>query len=121
MELEKYDWKYLRSEPCVELQCDVVERYPRYEYSGYTKQVSWIDQSEFQVRKVEFYDRRGDLLKTLLLEDYRRYKDRYWRAHRLHMVNHKTKKETELTYGEYRFGLGLKDRDFKKSVLRRSR
>jgi outer membrane lipoprotein-sorting protein len=119
LELNKFTYKYLRSEPCGEFTCDVVERTPRYEHSGYTKQVSWVDQSIFQVRRVEFYDRRGDLLKVLTLGDYRQYQDRYWRAHKLSMVNMQTKKETDLVYSDYTFGTGLDEGDFNKSALRR--
>jgi outer membrane lipoprotein-sorting protein len=121
LELNKYDYKYLRSEACGDLTCDVIERYPRYEHSGYTKQISWIDQEVFQVRKVEFYDRRGDLLKTLLLEDYRHYAEKYWRSHTFSMVNHQTGKSTDLLYGDYEFGEGLQDNDFVKGVLLRLR
>ena len=120
-ELNKFKYKYLRSEPCGDLVCDVVERDPQYEKSGYSKQVGWIDQSTYQVRKVEFYDRRGDLLKTLTLDDYRQYLDSYWRAHTLKMINHKTNKETDLVYGEYQFKVGLGDGDFVKGRLTRLR
>ena len=121
LELEKYDYRYLRSEACGDLVCDVVELIPRYEHSGYTKQLSWVDQQVFQVRKVEFYDRRGDLLKTLQMEDYELYADKYWRAGRLSMVNHQTRKKTDLIFSGYRFGLGLKDSDFVRGALRRIR
>ena len=121
LELEKYAYRYLRTEPCGAMTCDVVERTPRYEHSGYTKQVSWVDQDVYQVRQVEFYDRRGDLLKTLTLEDYRLYADQYWRAQRLAMVNHQTGKETDLVYADYAFGLGLEASDFVRGALRRAR
>jgi hypothetical protein len=121
LELNKFDYEYLRSEACGELECDVVERQPRYEHSGYTRQLAWIDTDVYQLRKVEFYDRRGDLLKTLELEDYRQYEDAYWRAHVLRMVNHQTGKSTDLIYSDYRFGLGLGARDFEKGVLTRIR
>lgn len=121
LELNKFDYQYLRSEPCGDLQCDVVERYPRYEHSGYTRQVSWVDDQVFQVRKVEYYDRRGGLLKTLTFEDYREYDGGVWRAHKLAMVNHLTGKSTDLVYSEYEFGLGLAEQDFVKGVLPRLR
>ena len=121
LELEKYDYKYLRSEACSDLVCDVIERTPRYEHSGYTAQIAWVDQEAFQVRKVEFYDRRGDLLKTLVLDDYRLYAGTYWRAHRFSMVNHQTRKETDLVYAEYRFGIGVKESDFVRGALQRVR
>lgn len=121
LELKKYEYKYLRSEEFSGLPCDVVERYPRYEHSGYTRQVSWIDRKVYQVRKVEFYDRKGELLKTLLLEDYKPYASGYWRAHKLSMANHQTGKSTDLLYGEYSFKNGLSENDFSKSMLRRIR
>ncbi len=121
LELNKFEYRYLRTEACGELTCDVVERTPRYEHSGYTRQVAWVDTGIDQLRKVEFYDRRGDLLKTLDLDDYRQYEGAYWRAHLLRMVNHKTGKSTDLIYGDYRFGLDLGDRDFEKGVLSRVR
>ena len=121
LELNKYRYKFLRTEAFNGMLCDVVERYPRYEHSGYTKQISWIDQKVYQVRKVEFHDRRGDLLKTLTLEDYRDYGANYWRAHKLTMVNHQTGKSTDLLYSAYVFKRGLSNRDFSKGVLRRIR
>jgi outer membrane lipoprotein-sorting protein len=121
LELNKYEYKYLRRETCGDFTCDVIERYPRYQHSGYTRQVSWVDQEVFQIRKVEFYDRRGDLLKTLTLEDYRVYDGKYWRAHTMAMVNHQTGKSTDLVYDDYTFSVGLNDNDFVKGVLRRIR
>ena len=121
LELNKFDYRYLRSEACDDLTCDVMERLPRYEHSGYTRQVAWIDQEVFQVRKVEFYDRRGDLLKTLVLDDYRAYEGSYWRAHRLAMTNHQTGKSTDMIYSDYDFKTGMSDNDFVKGVLARIR
>ena len=73
-----------------------------------------------QVRRVEFYDRRGDLLKTLVLTDYRDY-DGVWRSHHFAMQNHQTGKSTQLIYGDYAFGVGLTDADFGKGRLSRLR
>ena len=120
LELNKYDYNWLREEELEGMVSDVLERTPRYENSGYTRQVTWVDQTVFQIRKVDFYDRRGDLLKTLILKDYRNY-DGVWRPHRMEMVNHKTGKSTDLIYAEYRFGVGLGDNDFVKGRLARLR
>ena len=120
LELNKYDYTWLREEEYGGFSTDVIERRPRYENSGYSRQVSWVDRDVYQVRKVEFYNRRGDLLKTLTLADYRNY-DGVWRSQRMEMVNHQTGKSTDLLYGEYRFGVGLKDSDFVKGRLTRLR
>ena len=121
LELNKYSYKYIGEEPCGELVCDVIERTPLYKNSGYTRQVARIDQGVFQIRRVDFYDRRGALLKTLLLEDYREYDGGIWRAHTLAMKNHLTGKSTDLIYSDYAFKTGLKDNDFQKGALRRVR
>jgi hypothetical protein len=120
IELNKFDYSYVGEETCGDLTCDVLERTPKYENSGYTKQVSWVDQADFQIRKVEFYDRRGDLLKVLELKDYRNY-DGVWRPHLMSMTNVQTNKQTDLVYGEYSFGLGLDENDFVKGRLSRLR
>ena len=120
-ELNKYKYKFLANESCGSIECYKIERYPQYQYSGYTRQIVWIDKDVFQIRKIEFYERRGDLLKTLLIEDYRKYLDNIWRAHRFTMENHQTGKSTVLLYSDYTFKTGLKDKSFSKSALSRLR
>ncbi len=120
-EVAKYTYRYLRDEPCGDLTCFVVERYPVYKHSGYTRQITWIDQAEYRVQKVEFYDRKASLLKTLRLTDYHQYLDKYWRASTLEMENHQTGKSTQLVFSDYRFRTGLKDRDFTPAKLKRVR
>lgn len=121
IELNKFEYTFMHVEDCKNLQCDVVERHPRYENSGYTKQVAWIDQTDYQLRKVEFYDRRGDLLKVLELNDYRQYDNNVWRAHELSMSNVQTKKQTDLVYSDFNFDVDLGDDDFVKGRLSRLR
>ena len=121
LELNKYEYRYLKEEACGDMTCDVVERKPRYEHSGYSRQVAWIDQKDYQVRKVDFYDRRGDLLKTLELKNWKHYDGKYWRAHLFAMRNHQTGKSTDLVFGEFKFQSGLGERDFVKSNLTRLR
>ena len=120
-EVAKYTHRYLRDEPCGELQCFVVERVPVYKDSGYTRQFTWIDHDEYRFWKVDFYDRKNDLLKTLTFSDYRQYLDQYWRALILDMHNHQTGKSTRLSYTDLRFRVGLTEADFTRNALRRSR
>jgi hypothetical protein len=121
LELNKFSYQYLGTEPCGDLTCDVLERTPRYENSGYSRQVAKIDQQVFQIRQVDFYDRRNGLLKTLTMEDYRDYGNGLWRAQLLRMVNHQTGKSTDLVYGEYTFASGQDNQDFVKGRLSRLR
>ena len=99
----------------------VVEYYPEYENSGYTRQVVWIDSELWKVVRTEYYDRKDALLKTLTIEGYRQHLDRYWRADTMRMVNHQTGKSTDIQWSDYRFGTGLRDRDFDRTALKRAR
>ncbi|OVE81540.1 outer membrane lipoprotein-sorting protein [bacterium M21] len=121
-ELEKYTYKWLRDEAWAGSACHVIEKYPiDQRYSGYKRQVVWVDTKEFRLQKAVFYDRKGALLKTLMANDYRKYQDRFWRAHEMNMVNHQTGKSTTLTFTNYRFLTGLNDLDFSKNSLKRIR
>ncbi len=121
LELNKFEYRYLGAEEANGMTLDRVERLPRYENSGYSKQIAWIDQDVFQIRRVEFYDRRGDLLKVLELTDYRQYDNGVWRAHRLSMNNLQTRKQTDLVYQDYAFDVSLSQKDFVKGRLSRLR
>ena len=120
-EVGKYSYKWLRDEPCGDLACHVVERKPLYENSGYTREIVWTDTTDYQPRKIEYYDRKNALLKTLTFSDYRLYEDKFWRAHDLYMVNHNTKKATRLTWKDYQFRTGLTEADFSTTALKRAR
>lgn len=120
-EVEKYSYKYLRDEACGEWECFVMERYPEYEYSGYTRQVVWLDKAEYRPVKVEFYDRKNALLKTLTYSSYQEYLDYYWRADEMFMQNHQTKKSTLLKWSNYKFKTDVADRDFNPNALPRLR
>ena len=120
-EVGKYLYRYLKEEACGDFICDVIERTPLYEYSGYSKQVVWIDQTHAQFRQIAFYDRAGVRVKTLNLEDYRLYQDRFWRAHRLEMSNLRNGKSTTLLFKSFAFGEGLNKRGFTKGALSRLR
>ena len=120
-EVEKYTYKFLAEEDLEGVAHFKIERYPVDPKSGYTKQVVWYDQAEYRLMKVDYYDRKGDLLKTLTYHDYEQYVDKYWRAHRFEMVNHQTGKSTTLRFEDIKFQNGLTDRDFEQSTLRRAR
>ncbi len=124
VEVGKYSHRWLRDEACPgdpDLTCFVTEQEPLYDNSGYTKRQVWLDQDEYRVHKVDFYDRKGDLLKTLIPSDYQHYLGRYWRAQRMQMDNHQNGRSTTLTFSPYSFKNGLSEPDFTASRLKRSR
>ena len=52
-----------------EKECYKSARIPKDKNSGYTKQISWVDTKDFLIQKVEYYDRKGELLKTAVFSD----------------------------------------------------
>jgi len=120
-EIEKYSYKYLRDEACGDLQCYVMERIPAYEYSGYTRQVVWLDKQGYRLIRVDFYDRKNELLKTLIASDHQQYLGHYWRPSRMEMENHQNGKSTTLEWSNYQFKTGLGENDFQSQTLQRAR
>lgn len=125
-EVEKYRHRWLRDEPCPGpggdgLDCFVLERIPLYEGSGYTRQVVWVDQEAYRVIKVDYYDRKDSLLKTLEARDYRQYLDRYWRAGEMVMTNRQNGKSTTLGFDDYTFQKGVSAATFNPNRLARIR
>ena len=120
-EIEKYAYKLLGEEELNGLMMFKLERTPQYAKSGYTRQISWVDKEHYRAFKTEFYDRKDALLKTLVQSDYQQYLGKYWRPSTMKMVNHQNGKETDLTWENYQFGVGLTDNDFEQAALRRSR
>ena len=120
-EIEKYQYKFIEEQPCDLGECFVVEQYPTDKYSGYTRRLVWIDKAEYRMIKVEFYDRKNSLLKTLTSHDYKQYNGKFWRPSLMKMVNHQNQKSTDLKWENYRFGNGLSAADFNKNTLKRAR
>ena len=120
-EVDKFSYKYLRDEKLNGVDCFVIERYPAYEHSGYTRQLAWVNQAEYRAEKIIFYDRKNTLLKTLTYSDYHQYLDKYWRPDTMEMINHQTEKKTILKWRDYHFKTGLDEGDFSKNSLKRAR
>lgn len=120
-EIEKYGYKYLGDEEFNGQDNFMVEQYPVDENSGYTRRIVWLDKSEYRVQKIDFYDRKNSLLKTLTYSNYQQYLGKYWRADSANMVNHQSGKSTDLTWKNYAFKTGLQDGDFNRNTLKRAR
>ncbi|MDQ6989449.1 MAG: outer membrane lipoprotein-sorting protein [Mariprofundaceae bacterium] len=120
-EVEKYTYNFRGEESFDARNHFVVERFPTNAKSGYHKQVVWYDQAEYRIWKIDFYDRRDELFKTLTYSDYNQYLNKYWRANQMDMINHKTGKSTTLTFSAYQFAIGTTDMDFTASRLKRAR
>ena len=119
-ELNKFKYEYIEEGQFLDMDVHIIDRYPRYAKSGYSRQRIEIDKEIMQPRRIQFFDRRGGALKTLILSEYKNY-DGVWRAQRMAMTNHQTGKSTDLIYEEFQFKNGLKNSDFTRNSVGRSR
>jgi outer membrane lipoprotein-sorting protein len=116
-EVDKYKYKYIKDDEIAGVACFLIERYPVDKDSGYTKQQVWLDKDEYRAQKIDYYDRKGQLLKTFTPTEYKQFLGKYWRAHKMMMVNHQNGKSTELIWSNFKFKNGLKDSDFTRTRL----
>lgn len=120
-EVEKYTYKFLKEDNLNGDKNFVVERDPVDPKSGYKKQIAWYNANkDYRIEKIEYYDRKGALLKTLVYNDYKLYAKKHWRAGEMVMTNHQSNKETQLLFEGYQFGVGLADNDFSQNSLKRA-
>ena len=121
-ELEKYTYHFDGAEVVDGQTLYVATRYPTDEFSGYAREVVWLDPAHLRVMKIDYYDRRDHFLKTLEVSDYALYQDRFWKAGQMLMTNARTGKSTALLWQDYRFGREFSaERDFSVASLRRAR
>ncbi len=120
-EVEKYTYRFIKDDELDGEPMFLIERDPVDENSGYTRQLVWIDKAEYRPIKIEFYDRKNSLLKTLVFKGYQQYLEQYWRAREMFMENHQTGKSTLLTWKQYDFRVGLEDSDFTTNSLKRAK
>ena len=118
--IDKYDYKNADAFESTLNGKDVyvVERFPNYKYSGYTKQVSYIDKQSFLILQVDYYDRKKSLLKSAYFSDYK-FIDGIYRNGKIQMKNFSNSKESILTWDEETIKNALSNKDFHKRVLKK--
>lgn len=107
-ELSKFHYRYLRDDA----DHWVIERTPVYKFSGYVREVTWVNKDNYQTVKIDYYDKKGDVLKTQVMENWEQYEGRYWRPLRLLMDNHVNHKKTVINLTPYRVGIDVDPKKF---------
>jgi hypothetical protein len=93
-----------------------VERRPRTEGSGYSRQLLWLDKEHLAPVKIEYYDRKNDLLKVASYRDTRAF-GAHQRPELVRMENRQTKKVSELRAGSRQLGVALDASRFRSQAL----
>ena len=73
---------------------------------------------DHRFEKIEYFDRKGAQLKTLVYKNQKQHLGKYWRPSELEMTNHQNGKKTSLKFTKREFKTGLTEQDFNQSSLR---
>ncbi len=120
-EVEKYTYKFLEETTLNGANVAVVERYPLDKKSGYSKHIAYYNlDKNYRMEKLEFFDRKGSLLKTMTYLEYKKYQDKHWRASEIYVVNHQSDKETRLLFENYNFKADIDENEFSQNSLSRA-
>jgi hypothetical protein len=115
-EVEKYTYKLLEEPKYEGRDVWLLERYPTDKSSGYTRQVVWMDKEYKNPLRIDYYDRKRELLKTATFGEYKKYGALY-RANRIEMNNVQTKKRSVITWTSRRLEVELQANLFRSEGL----
>ena len=86
--------------------------------TNYSKRLIWVDKEYFLPVKTEFYNRKGDLLKTLTQGGIKKISG-IWTATKLIMETPNKKTRTLMQYFDITYNVGFKESLFNQSALKR--
>lgn len=119
-EIEKFNFKFLKDDKVNGHDVWVLERVPK-ESSGYSKQVMSVRKDIKAPIKIEYYDRREELLKIAEFEDFEKFEvgdETFHRASKIHMKNQQTRKESIFEWKDRKLGVKHSPADFQQRSLR---
>lgn len=121
-ELDKFTYTFVEEDTVGLTSYWIVERIPVDHYSGYSRQLTWYNQEEFRIEKIQYYDKHEKHLKTLTMTDFRIYENRFWKAHHMLMENVQSGNSTQMIWSNFGFKNNfLPKRDFTITALKRTR
>jgi hypothetical protein len=102
-QLQKYTYQRQPDEACGDTRCYVVDSIPVAATSTYQRIRNWIEHDNFRLVKADFFDRENRLYKTLTVEKYLLYRDKYWKPEIMRMKDHSLNAETMATWSDMHY------------------
>ncbi len=96
-EVEKFTYKYIKEDKVGDRAVHVIERFPKEKKSGYSKQTVYLDKEYNHPVKIEYYDRKSELLKTGVFSEFTKVKT-WWFYNKIEISNVQTRKKSILTW-----------------------
>ena len=119
-DIEKFNFKFIADEPMKGGKAWRVERKSK-KRSGYSKQVMVVHQEYLSPISIEYYDRRGGLLKVAEFTDWKQMKvgkKSFWKSGNVHVKNIQTKKESIFKWEKRELGKNVDESLFSPGALR---
>ncbi len=111
--------RILREESYQGESCYVIESTPVSDEEPYSRTVSWIAKDKWIGIKKDFFDHRGDLYKTLQIDEYKQI-DGYWVITDMIMEDLDREHSTRLEMGNITFNNNLSDDLFTERQMKRN-
>ncbi len=115
-ELDEDTHTLLKTEKCGTGECYVVQSVPKDKESLYGKKLTWVPATDFTPQRIDYYDRKGDLLKTQTIE-WQRPND-IWAWKRAEVKNVQTSHKTLFEISDLKNNVGLTDDEFSERILK---
>lgn len=106
----------LKTEKCGPAECYVVQSVPKDQESLYGKKITWVPATDFTPWRIDYYDRKGDLLKTQSIEWQR--PNTVWAWKRAEVKNVQTSHKTLFEISDLKNNVGLTDDEFSERILK---
>ncbi len=108
----------LKEEIIEGINCYVVESVPKDEDYMYSRTVTWVIKDKWIGLKKEFYDEDDDLLKRLILNDYKEFNSIIVITS-VTMKNEQKNHQTEMTLSNVKINSGISDTQFTERMMKR--
>ncbi len=96
-EVERYTYKYLKDYKLKGRATHAVERVSKDSDSGYSREIVYLDKEYQNPLKIEYYDRKNELLKVALFSNFKKI-GKFWRYNKIHIKNLQTQKSSILIW-----------------------
>ena len=116
-EPEKYRFKYLEETTLEGRKVHKMERYPVDPNTSYAKQIVFQDLEYKAVLRLEYFDKKSELLKVAEFSGHKKLYKNIYRPSQIHMKNVQTKKESILSWKKRKLGAKLSTASFQSTKL----
>ena len=116
-EVEKFTYTFVKEDKLNGRKVWIIDRKSTDKNTGYSNERVYMDQEYQNPLKIEYFDRKKELLKVAEFLDYKKYGN-FWRQNKIEMKNVQTKKQSVLTWENRELNKKFTDSKFNQNRLK---